>query len=76
MPCSTFVAETRIEYCPVQEIDFTGTQGYEALVKRLKDGKRMTVDFEEFLKQRYVCTLLCVSYNAYFSALVCRIVCW
>ncbi|XP_064387838.1 proline-serine-threonine phosphatase-interacting protein 1-like [Halichondria panicea] len=32
--------------------EFCSTQGYDTLVKRLKDGKRMCQDFEEYLEKR------------------------
>ncbi|XP_065187804.1 proline-serine-threonine phosphatase-interacting protein 1-like [Sycon ciliatum] len=34
------------------ELDFTGVTGYDVLVKRLKDGKKMTQDFEDFIRAR------------------------
>lgn len=38
--------------CFVQGSDFTSTAGFDTLVKRLKEGKQMCVDFEECLEKR------------------------
>ena len=35
-----------------QGTDFCGNQGFDTLVKRLKDGKKMCTDFEEFIEKR------------------------
>ncbi len=35
-----------------QGSDFCSTSGFDALVKRMKDGKQMCKDFEDFLKAR------------------------
>ncbi|XP_065183116.1 proline-serine-threonine phosphatase-interacting protein 1-like [Sycon ciliatum] len=34
------------------ETEFTGVQGFEILLKRLKDGKKMSQDLEDFIKAR------------------------
>ena len=31
--------------------DFCGTQGFDALMKRMKDGKKMCTDFEDYLEK-------------------------
>jgi len=36
----------------IQSTEFCNTSGYDTLVKRLKDGKRMCQDFEEYLEKR------------------------
>jgi len=36
----------------LQDADFKGTTGFESLVKKLKDGRQMCKDFEDFLRQR------------------------
>lgn len=36
------------------EPEYCGTRGFDTLVKRMKEGKRMCMDFEEFLHQRAV----------------------
>lgn len=35
-----------------QGADFCSTAGFDTLVKRLKEGKRMCTDFEEYLEKR------------------------
>ena len=40
-----------------QGSDYCSTQGFEVLIKRMKDGKQMSKDFEDFLKARYVSIL-------------------
>ena len=34
-----------------QGTDFCGTQGFDALMKRMKDGKKMCMDFEDYLEK-------------------------
>ena len=34
-----------------QGTDFCGTQGFDALMKRMKDGKKMCTDFEDYLEK-------------------------
>ena len=36
------------------ELEYCGTRGFDILVKRMKEGKRTCIDFEEFLHQRAV----------------------
>ena len=37
----------------LQDSDFNKCTGFEVLVKKLKDGRQMCKDFEDFLRQRY-----------------------
>ena len=38
----------------LQDKDPNGTNGYEVVIKRLKDGKKLCDAFSEFLKQRWI----------------------
>lgn len=38
----------------LQGSDFNSTAGFDTLSKRLRDGKQVCMDFEEFIKQRYL----------------------
>ena len=39
-------------YLLLQDSDFNKCTGFEVLVKKLKDGRQMCKDFEDFLRQR------------------------
>ena len=41
-----------IYICALQGTDFCSTAGFDTLVKRLKEGKQMIVDVEEYLEKR------------------------
>lgn len=46
----------------MKEAEFNGVQGFETLLRRLKEGKRVIQDFEDFLKARYfrsACPFFC-----------------
>ena len=38
----------------LQGSDFCSTVGFDVLVKRMKDGKQVCKEFEDFLKARYI----------------------
>ena len=42
----------------IQGTDFCGTQGFDALLKRLKEGKKTCTDFEEFLEKWFDLVLI------------------
>ena len=42
----------------LQGTDFCGTQGFDALLKRLKEGKKTCTDFEEFLEKWFDSVLI------------------
>ena len=41
----------------IQDTEFNSTNGYDVLLKRMKEGREMCKDYEEFLKQRLVSLL-------------------
>ena len=57
----------------LQGSDFNSTAGFDTLCKRVRDGKQMCIDFEEFIKQRYLpdiqydCIItMCVEHANYY----------
>ena len=48
----TLLVSYKILYFFYQGTDFCSTAGFDTLVKRLKEGKQMIVDVEDYLEKR------------------------